>query len=266
MARVYVFQSLNKEEKRRPDFCTAILRKKHFTFKNGVRTVVCGDLHRYGNQQLRHTPTNTAAPLREPESLFDLRWILNQNHNCLRLTCAGLAPASFFRPRPYPATYPACMSGVCVLVRGLSYLAADCCRRRPSSINVLLYYVARQGKASGLPRGETGPRDIQMIIPLHQLRIPHIQNLEQYLSPSTTNIWYSASSNSFPSFFASETYGCQGSIYGRLSPEILRALMCGRSLRARGASGSNNSWLHILHCWLLGAIFTGAKNRPTLGE
>ena len=44
-----------------------------------------------------------------------------------------------------------------------------------------------QGKSSGLPQGETGSRDIQMIIPLHQLRIPHIQDLERYLSPSTTN-------------------------------------------------------------------------------
>ena len=40
-----------------------------------------------------------------------------------------------------------------------------------------------QGKSSGLPQGETGPRDIQMIIPLHQLRIPHIQDLERYLFP-----------------------------------------------------------------------------------
>ena len=51
---------------------------------------------------------------------------------------------------------------------------------------MLLYYVNR-GKSSGLPLRETGPRDIQMVIPLHQLRIPHIHGLEQYLSPSATN-------------------------------------------------------------------------------
>ena len=76
---------------------------------------------------------------------------------------------------------------VCVLVRGLSYLAVDCCRRRPSGINVLLYYVTEEQGSKRSVQGETGPRDIQMIIPLHQLRIPHIQDLEQYLSPSTTN-------------------------------------------------------------------------------
>ena len=51
----------------------------------------------------------------------------------------------------------------------------------PVSIKVLLYY-----RKSGLPQGETGRRDIQIIIPLHQLCIPHIHDLEQYLSPSTT--------------------------------------------------------------------------------
>ena len=49
---------------------------------------------------------------------------------------------------------------------------------------MLLYYVTEEQVAA---QGETGPRDIQMIIPLHQLHIPHIQDLEQYLSPSTTN-------------------------------------------------------------------------------
>ena len=63
---------------------------------------------------------------------------------------------------------------------------------------MLLYYVNRGTR--GLPQGETGPRDIQMIIPLHQLRIPHIQDLKQYISPSTTNIGFDSCSFHVPVF------------------------------------------------------------------